>query len=953
MKKRMIPLSLVLALTLSVLTPVAYGNHDRSGRITYWEESVWPLGSFQADVDSASWEEGEETILVYPLGTTFTPNVRKGAIWYDVIQPEGERVGEDEVDENDVFTPKRTDVVYHIGGMDEHILQPFENYIMVVDPDTWVNPTETPAPTPTATPAPTPVPTPAPTSAPAGPSAPAVTDGSPSTSRNIGKNNYDAWASPITSYIYDNGTGFTRVECVNKQVIVEEYSDDFQLLNSRTLEMELPLWGGFFAGEKYNFLFFGQENMEESDQVEVIRVVKYSKDWVRKGQVPLYGVNTQIPFVFGSLRCTECDDMIYVHSAHTIYVYPDGLNHQANFTFSFEQNNMKVTDSNFGVKYGFGTVGHSFNQFILSDCNNALITLNQGDVYPSRALILMRNKIEAGNEQFMSETTELDVTNFPETKVYQYTGASAGGLAETTNGYVISYNQDLTGNASDIRDVYLAFIPRDFTKKTEPQTICLTTTGTVNTTPILTPTGLNSGYVMWEEKNDSNYTFCYAPYYADGTAGTVIRVNGPRLSDCPPVPYGDGVMWYVTDNSVPTFYVLDASGVHSYAAPSGVEDSSISGWAKQEVKETLAAHLVPVDLQKNYTANITRLEFCRLMVTLVEQTTGKGIDTYLAEKKLSATNSFTDTDNAAVLAARALGIVNGVTDTTFNPNGSITRQEAAAMLSRTAKALGLSSTKTGETFTDTDGLGTWAKDGISFISALTDPTTNNKVMGGTGKGQFSPLSTYSREQAYITALRLLNCAGGGIIPIHDRVAIQNRIDASKQVAKEKYEEVWANSPKSRNVFDTPTDYFYYDDGATFFTLEVIDGNTLHWFGESHMRSPFVDRGPVRLGLYSYNRTLAEKETIGEVLPEEGGAFDLYLTFSESDIAELKRDYPSNPHVASLALYFDASFAPDGHCNGGVSFSEEECKSISLVPDGNGDKIKIVLNTTTEPISYWP
>lgn len=161
------------------------------------------------------------------------------------------------------------------------------------------------------------------------------------------------------------------------------------------------------------------------------------------------------------------------------------------------------------------------------------------------------------------------------------------------------------------------------------------------------------------------------------------------------------------------------------------------------------------------------------------------------------------------------------------------------------------------------------------------------------------------------------------------------------------------SSQGQNVYNTPTDYFYYDDGTDFFTLEVIDGNTLHWFGESHMRSPFVDRGPVRLGLYSYNRTLAEKETIGEVLPEEGGAFDLYLTFSESDIAELKRDYPSNPHVASLALYFDASFAPDGHCNGGVSFSEEECKSISLVPDGNGDKIKIVLNTTTEPISYWP
>ena len=51
------------------------------------------------------------------------------------------------------------------------------------------------------------------------------------------------------------------------------------------------LWGGFFAGEKYNFFIFGQENPSQNNDTEVIRVVKYSKDWKRLGQTSLRGAS--------------------------------------------------------------------------------------------------------------------------------------------------------------------------------------------------------------------------------------------------------------------------------------------------------------------------------------------------------------------------------------------------------------------------------------------------------------------------------------------------------------------------------------------------------------------------------------------------------------------------------------------------------------------------------------
>ena len=77
------------------------------------------------------------------------------------------------------------------------------------------------------------------------------------------------------------------------------------------------------------------------------------------------------------------------------------------------------------------------------------------------------------------------------------------------------------------------------------------------------------------------------------------------------------------------------------------------------------------------------------------------------------------------------------------------------MLSRTAGLLGLTA-GAGETFTDGGSIALWAADGVVFTSGLVD-STGTKVMGGTGDGAFSPLASYTREQAILTALRLSRC----------------------------------------------------------------------------------------------------------------------------------------------------------------------------------------------------
>ena len=157
---------------------------------------------------------------------------------------------------------------------------------------------------------------------------------SPAVSSNVNKEDYIAWSSPVTSYLYENSSGgLTRVEYTNSQVVVENYTSSFAFVDSRIIQPELPVWGGFFAGETYNFLIFGQNNPAESDSTEVIRVVKYDKNWKRLGAASLKGANTVIPFDAGSLRCDEYGGYLYIRTCHEMYTSDDGLNHQANLTF--------------------------------------------------------------------------------------------------------------------------------------------------------------------------------------------------------------------------------------------------------------------------------------------------------------------------------------------------------------------------------------------------------------------------------------------------------------------------------------------------------------------------------------------------------------------------------------------------------------------------------------------
>ncbi|MDE7266054.1 MAG: BspA family leucine-rich repeat surface protein, partial [Lachnospiraceae bacterium] len=384
---------------------------------------------------------------------------------------------------------------------------------------------------------------------------PADPDATPAVSYNREKQDYD-WttADTVKSYLYENQTGgLTRVEYINGEIVAEDYNDSFEMTASRKIPMELPVWGGFYAGENYNFLFFGQKNPSEDDNTEVVRVVKYSKNWKRLGDVKLRGANTVVPFYAGSLRCAEYDDYLYIRTSHKMYASKrDGINHQANMTLVVRQSDMKITDSYYKVGYnGIGYVSHSFNQFVLVDQDKNLVTLDHGDAYP-RSIVLMRlNNVKAGGNKFSGTFENSELKKFPGEIGDNATGASIGGFAETENGYVTAFNYNETGNGYDPRAIYLGYTSK---KGLKSQAVPITAYDGLSN-PVLAPTGLDGGYLMWtDSKGVFNYT-----RYADGGTTSTISIADAALSDCQPILHNGALVWYVTINSVPAFFTLDVS----------------------------------------------------------------------------------------------------------------------------------------------------------------------------------------------------------------------------------------------------------------------------------------------------------------------------------------------------------------------------------------------------------
>ena len=109
--------------------------------------------------------------------------------------------------------------------------------------------------------------------------------------------------------------------------------------------------------------------------------------------------------------------------------------------------------------------------------------------------------------------------------------------------------------------------------------------------------------------------------------------------------------------------------------------------------------------------------------------------------------TFVDTNDVNVEKMAALEVVDGVGNNRFAPNDTLTREQAATIISRLAKAIGKPLAGQVSTFSDNSNIASYAFEAVGQMQAT-------EIMGGVGNNRFAPKSDYTREQSIITMLRL-------------------------------------------------------------------------------------------------------------------------------------------------------------------------------------------------------
>ncbi|MDF9842461.1 MULTISPECIES: S-layer homology domain-containing protein [unclassified Paenibacillus] len=191
---------------------------------------------------------------------------------------------------------------------------------------------------------------------------------------------------------------------------------------------------------------------------------------------------------------------------------------------------------------------------------------------------------------------------------------------------------------------------------------------------------------------------------------------------------GDSKLFSITPGAVNGVTFTDESQISAWALAS-VQEAFNQGLMKG-VSETA---LVFAPKQK-----ITRAEFAALLLRLTGETPADS----------SAAAVFSDVKAGSwyygtVLKAKELGIISGVSDTTFNPNGYITRQDMAVMIMRAFKLEGSGASAV---FTDESRISSYALSAVRTVSGL-------GYMSGYN-GSFDPAAAVTREMAAVVAVRL-------------------------------------------------------------------------------------------------------------------------------------------------------------------------------------------------------
>ena len=390
-----------------------------------------------------------------------------------------------------------------------------------------------------------------------------------------------------TTYMAAVDSGYMRLfyNASDEQIVIEYYSESFDILSRRTLELELPVWGGFYEGSDAYYLVEGQYNADCVDDTEVLRVIKYSKDWERLGSGSIlakdgWEYEIRYPFNHGCVNMTEVEGQLYIVTAREGYVDPQyGQGHQGMML-------IRVDEETMNSEIIYGDFWHSFSQYI-DTVDNKLYVLEESEGSQFTALTRFDPKLDCG---YFGVHPTIPLLKYGGQRVSAWsvpTYASVDDIAVNADsilGVGISIDQTQYENYESDKtpyNIYLTVTPvSDFTEEAS-SLIWLTEYEELRDIRNikLRRVGDDRFIVLWTEsehysiydyqsvddnmpadKNDtlSKYSMHYVFIDSQGNRISDEYTAEATTSQCEPIVKGNKIVFYSSDGSCVDFYSVDS-----------------------------------------------------------------------------------------------------------------------------------------------------------------------------------------------------------------------------------------------------------------------------------------------------------------------------------------------------------------------------------------------------------
>lgn len=379
------------------------------------------------------------------------------------------------------------------------------------------------------------------------------------------------WGSAKPSQIIRNADGTYCAFEAADNINIEKYDAALNRVDSFAIRYELPIFGALYCGKDYNYIAFGQENLEQDNSREIIKIVIYDKNFVKISEVPIYNCKTAVPFDASNCSITENDRYLVLHTARSQYKDETGEYTQTQLTVIVDKTTWEVVNS-LGM-FQPNHTSHALNGLAAAD-TDSVITADLSDASPMRGVILRELDFEGNVKKYKS------IFNVGGNLAANCTGVMMGGLEITSKGYLTvmnavdpsipsGYNSvGIEGVAYENRNVYAVFTDKETWEHEIIQLATYSGSGVTASVPKLVKINPDKFVVMWT--TISNYFFpvqdgglYYAVLDASGKMiSNVIYCRDAALSDsCSPIAVGENIVWYVNTESGRDFYIADVSGI--------------------------------------------------------------------------------------------------------------------------------------------------------------------------------------------------------------------------------------------------------------------------------------------------------------------------------------------------------------------------------------------------------